>query len=457
MPDRHAVIWTRGPAGPLKMGSLVATDLECRFSYDAAFLAGNHSDGLALLAGPKLFGANPVVYRSSARMPLHPRLMALTPGEAPGNIQRRIYTEILAKRRPPPAPGPETEWELLLLAGHGGIGHIDVFQDDRNALAWYGRDDHRESLISQRSAVWRFIREDIEDTVPETDVASIARLLGPTPSVGGMIPKLLVAIPDRPDWAGRFAPPGTREHKGERFVDVILKIEPAIYTGVLALEALCYDIHRELDFDVPRTWRAELDGMQLLAIERFDRTADGLPLPMESFLSVMASGSRDVQGSTDTDMRSVAAMLSKLATVVNLDPKRAQLEVYRRFCVAFLTGNGDMHLENLAFLGGPDNVGIAPVYDPAPMRAWPRHNLRSAIPIVFDDAISVGENLLELGTAFGLRRSEAVDLFAELLTATESYAERVMALDTVPLAQRQQLSTVVEKERGVVGSALSAE
>ena len=450
MPDRHAVIWSRNAQGSHKMGDLVLTDQECRFSYTAEFLAQDDANGLALLANSELFGTNPVIYRSSARMPFHPRLMALTPGEAPGNIQRRIYNDILGKRKLPPMLGLDTEWELLLLAGHGGIGHIDVFRDDRAAELWYGRDVHRDSLIGQRSSVWRFIREDIEQTVPETDTASIARLLGPTPSVGGMIPKLLVAIPDRPDWSGRFAPPGTHEHKGERFTDVVLKIEPAIYSGVLALEALCYDVHRELGFDVPRIWRNELDGMPLLAVERFDRDSDAVPVPMESFLSVLASGSREVMGSTDIDMAGVAAMLTKLATVVNLDPRRAQEQVFRRFCAALLTGNGDMHLENLAFLGGPRQVHIAPVYDPAPMRAWPRHNLRSAIPIDFDAAQSIGENLLELGITFGLRRAEVLELFAHFLEGTQHYPERVMSLDEVPLERRQQLADIVRKERAVL-------
>lgn len=454
MPDRHAVIWSRGTQGSHKMGDLVLTDQECRFSYTAEFLAMDDANGLALLANPELFGTNPVIYRSSARMPFHPRLMALTPGEAPGNIQRRIYNDILAKRKMPPMPGLDTEWELLLLAGHGGIGHIDVFRDDRAAEQWYGRDVHRDSLIGQRSSVWRFIREDIEQTAPETDTASIARLLGPTPSVGGMIPKLLVAIPDRPDWSGRFAPPGTHEHKGERFTDVVLKIEPAIYSGVLALEALCYDVHRELGFDIPRIWRNELDGMPLLAVERFDRDSDAVPVPMESFLSVLASGSREVMGSTDIDMAGVAAMLTKLATVVNLDPRRAQEQVFQRFCAALLTGNGDMHLENLAFLGGPRQVRIAPVYDPAPMRAWPRHNLRSAIPIDFDAAKSVGENLLELGITFGQRRTEVLELFARFLEVTQHYPERVMALDEVPLERRQQLVDIVRKERAVLATVL---
>lgn len=450
MPDRYAVVWTQTDQGPMKMGSLLATEQECRFSYTAEFLASGNPNGLALLASPELFGQAPVIYRSSARMPLHPRLMALTPGDAPGNIQRRLYTEVLAKRSPPPARGFDTEWELLLLAGHGGIGHVDVFQDDRAAEQWYARSMSSDALIGQRSQVWRFIREDIEHSAMLTDPAQVARLLGPTPSVAGMIPKLLVAIPDRADWKGHFAAPGTRACKGEPCVDVVLKIEPALYVGVLALEALCYRVHRELGFKVPRHWQAEVDGMRLLAVERFDRDAEGLPIPMESFLSVLASGNHAVQGTGDTDMHSVAAMLSKLASVVNLDARQAQAEVYRRFCVALLTGNGDLHLENLSFLGGPDAVQVAPVYDPAPMRAWPRHNLRSAIPIEFDPAKTIASNLLDLGRAFGLKRRAAADLFVDLLERTRTYPERLRAELDVPAERCAQLCEIVERERALI-------
>ena len=450
MADRYAVVWTRSAAGPVKMGNLVATERECRFSYTPEFLHRRPAPGLALLAAPDLFGDQPVVYRSSARMPLHPRLMSLIPADSPGNLQRRIHTELLARRQPPPAPGFETEWELLLLTGHGGIGHVDVFRDDREAEHWYANPVHPQSVVGRRSAVWRFVREEIEQSGHAVPADTVSELLGPTPSVGGMIPKLLASIVDAPDWDGRFAAPGTAAIDGRATVEVVLKIEPAVYAGVTGLEALCLDLHRELGFEVPRYWRAEVDGMPLLAVERFDRDADGLPLPMESFLSVMAAGSRAVRGSTDTEWSAVGRMLERLATVANLDVKRARREVYRRFVLAFLTGNGDLHLENLAFVGGADGVRVAPVYDPSPMRAWPRHNLRSAVPVAFDSALSLAENFYALGAAFGLRRDAAADLWADLARRSADYPERVMELPDVPPERRRALAELVRKERALI-------
>jgi len=456
MTDRYAVIWTRTAAGPLKMGNLVATTRENRFTYTDEFLESGNAAGLSLLAGPQLFGRQPVVHQTSERMPLHPRLLALTPGEAPGNIQRRVYANLLAKRRPPPAPGFETEWEILMLAGHNGIGHLDVFRDDRDALQRYANPPPTDLLTGQRSDLWGFIRNEVRQTAIEESAAVIAELLGPTPSVGGMTPKLLAAIPDTPEWAGAFAAPGARPTDDSRYVDVVLKIESPGYEGVAALEALCLDIHSELGFEVPRYWRAEVDGMRLLAVERFDRTPEGLPVPMESFLSVMASGSRNIQGTQDTDMRSVGAMLDKLATVVNLKPRATQEQVFRRFCLAFFTGNGDLHLENLSFLGGPDDVRLAPVYDPAPMRAWSRHNLRSAIPIVFDDDLGgLGDNLAALGPAFGMTRNDAAELLLDTMEKTRDYTARVMALDDVPRERRQALVDLLEKERQVIDGSLT--
>jgi hypothetical protein len=88
------------------------------------------------------------------------------------------------------------------------------------------------------------------------------------------------------------------------------------------------------------------------------------------------------------------------------------------------------------------------------MRAWPRHNLRSAIPIDFDTTRSVGENLLELGISFGLRRANVLELFAQFLDGTQHYPERVMALDEVPLERRRQLADIVRTERATLASVL---
>lgn len=457
MADKHAVIWTNVTGSAIKMGDLVVTPEQTRFSYHEDFLAQNNPNGLSLLSSPQLFARDPVIFYAKDLLPMHPRLISLIPGNGRNNIQRRIYTRVLDKGDYDIAAGFDTNWELLLLAGHNGIGHIDIFRDDRVAEKWYESKTEHHEIIGKRSNFWHSIKQDIQDIssndpdIYDLESEDIVELLGPTPSVGGMIPKLLVAIPDKPDWNGSFAAPGTQQVQQQKYVDVLLKIEPREYRGVSALEACCLDWHKKLEFRVPRYWRTQLDGMNLLAIERFDRTNDGIPIPMESFFSVFASGDKNFQETADTDLQEIGDRITKLASVVNMDTNSIRQEIYRRFVVAFFTGNGDMHLENLSFLGGPNKVELAPVYDPAPMRAWAQHNTRSAIPINFDNDIGgILENLIAVGTAFGFSLNEAKELFHYYEQATRHYTENIMELQDVPEQRRKNLHNVLQKERSIL-------
>lgn len=447
MTDRYAVVWARTAAEPRKMGHLVATGREMRFSYVPEFLEQGKVAGLSLLLPPSLWRERPFVHQSTEILPLLPRLMALIPGRNANNIQRRLYTSLLAKRSNPPAQGFETEWELLMLTGHNGIGHIDVFPDDRAALDAYAGKDAPKKRVGSRSEFWKFLKEGTSQDF-SNETLDIMRLIGPTPSVGGQIPKLLVAIPDKDRWDGSLAEPGASEINGNRYVDVVMKIEDQQYRGLASLEALCLDVHRELGFEIPRHWRATIDDLSVLAVERFDRTSAGMPIAMESFFSVYATGQQQVRTMTDAEVEGVGLMLLKLAEIVNINPAEARLEVYRRFLMALLTGNGDLHLENLAFLGGPEKVRVAPVFDPAPMRAWDRHDLISALPFYIDEKQGLSASIARVGESFGLTRTAASDILHDLMAATKNYPEQVLALKDVPDVNRKNLASRVKSLRG---------
>ncbi|MCR4345930.1 MAG: HipA domain-containing protein [Sulfuricaulis sp.] len=448
MTDRYAAVWARTAAEPRKVGNLVATDREMRFSYAPEFLEQSGDiAGLSLLLPPLLWRDRPFVHQSTEILPLLPRLMALIPGRNTNNIQRRLYTSLLAKRLNSPAQGFETEWELLMLTGHNGIGHIDVFPNDRVALETYADKDAPKKRVGSRSEFWKFLKEGASQEFSDETI-DIMRLIGPTPSVGGQIPKLLVAIPDKNSWDGSLAEPGTRAIDGNPYVDVVMKVEDPQYRGLMALEALCLDLHRELGFEVPRHWRATIDGLSVLAVERFDRAPTGNPIAMESFFSVYATGQQQVRTMTDAEIEGVGVMLLKLAEITNIDPAAARLEVYRRFLMALLTGNGDLHLENLAFLGGPEKLRVSPVFDPTPMRAWDRHDLISALPFYIDADHGLGYSVARVGESFGLTRSSAADILHELITATKDYPERVQALKDVPDVNKKNLATRVKSLRG---------
>ena len=220
------------------------------------------------------------------------------------------------------------------------------------------------------------------------------------------------------------------------------------YNGLLDLEALCLDVHREAGFEVPAWHRYAADGLQFLAVERFDRV-DGKPVPMESLFSVIATGDHLFRETGDLLLEELGDILERLGQVAVLEKDTGEL-LYRRLLLALLTGNGDLHLDNLALLGGLSNCRLAPVYDPAPMRAWPRHNLVSAIPFDASGYVDHGAFYVELGESFGLSGERVQQCIRHAFDATASYAERVMELQRVPLQQRQQLVAIVKQERSLL-------
>lgn len=334
------------------------------------------------------------------------------------------------------------------MGGHGGIGHIDVFANDLEAESWYQRDtrirasDLDDTGASDRSDLWRMLKHTVMDENLDFDPLIVEQTLGPTPSVGGMIPKLLVAI-NSVGADSRFYPPGT---PGK--VDVVLKVEPPEYPGLLDLEALCLDLHRQAGFTVPVYHRFDNQALHFLAVERFDRDGQG-PLPMESLFSVIATGDHHFRETGDILLEELGDIMQRLGEVVSLAPDTTE-QLYRRILLSLLTGNGDLHLDNLALLGGIDDCRLAPVYDPSPMRAWPRHNLVSAIPFDPADFSDHGAFFVALGKRYGLSSRLTRQCVEDALEATDGYAAQVMALERVPLQQRQQLASIVEKERKLV-------
>ncbi len=451
--ELHAVIWTRVSGVPQKMGNLVLGMEQTSFTYTSAYLDSG-LPGFCLLGDASIWGRETVYYPVSERIPVFPRLLSLIPGSNPRNLQRRHYLDLLREKLGhEPAPGMETEWQLLLLGGHGGIGHIDVFADDLVADRWYQAQQQPPRNASEagsqvrqsRSQLWRMLKHNVLDENTEFDPRLIEQALGPTPSVGGMIPKLLVSVDiaeQAEDTTGPpvFYPPGT---PGKQ--DVVLKIEPPEYRGLLDLEALCLGVHRQAGFCVPDWRRYDDDELHFLAVARFDR-ADHGPLPMESLFSVIATGNHRFRETGDLLLHELGGLIQRLDQVLSLQPDTA-VQLYNRFLMALLTGNGDLHLDNLALLGGVEDCRLAPVYDPAPMRAWPRHDLVSAIPFDAADYPDHAAAFVALGKSFGLSRTQLRQSLAHCLDATEGYVEQLMQLERVPLKQRTQLAGIVGRER----------
>ena len=448
--DRRAVVWTRLGTNPLRMGQLYLTDSECRFTYDADYLATG-LPGLGAIYTPEVYANNTIVRERTEFFDFLPPIQSLIPPHSKHNFQRRLVLEHLASNGITPATGLEADWEILKMSGHGGIGHLDVFESDKKATDWYAaparpelHDVSQESDISLKGYLTWF----------DQDAKSLMQVVGPTPSVGGAIPKLLVSIPES-GWDGRIGLPTRFGAQG--LVDVVLKFEqPTVYPGLTELEALALDVHREAGFSVPRYWVVDFNGVPALAVERFDRDSNKNPLFTESLYSVLASGDARITHSYSYSYDKVGRAIDRSPINFVSDHAAAKRHLLARLMLALLTGNGDLHLANLSIVGRAGTLEFSPVYDPTPMRAYSIHNMLSVMPFgrygeihaETGTGVHLAEALRNLAKNLGIPPAALVEMTGKALQATEHYSERLRALPSLPEANKENLVKIVEKVRG---------
>jgi serine/threonine-protein kinase HipA len=432
------------------MGQLYLTGRECRFTYDPDYSATG-LPGVGAIYTPEVFADDTIVRTRTEAFDFLPPIQSLIPPHSERNFQRRLVLEYLARNGVSPAAGVETDWEILKVSGHGGIGHLDVFESDEKAIDWYAapglpelHDVTQESDFSLKDYLTWF----------DQDAETLMQVIGPTPSVGGAIPKLLVSIPET-GWDGRIALPARFGVQG--LIDIVLKFEqPTVYPGLVELEALALEVHREAGFTVPRHWVVEFNGVPALAVERFDRDSYKNPLFTESLYSVLASGDARVTHNHSYSYDEVGTAIDRSPIDFVSDRTTAKRHLLARMLMSLLTGNGDLHLENLSIVGMEGALEFSPVYDPTPMRAYSIHNMLSVMPFghygEMDDAsgstTGLAEALRNLAKNLGIPPAMLEEMIGKALKVTEDYSERLRALASLPEANKENLVAIVEKVRG---------
>ena len=451
--DREAVVWTRLGGQPRRMGRLYVTDRECRFTYDDDFL-DTGLPGLGIVYAPEFFGKTTIVRARSELFDLLPPLQSLIPPRNEDNFQRNLSLKSLAAKGVTGLVGFDADWEILKVAGHGGIGHLDLFENDDKAQAWYA--DPPPVELHEISDELGFSLKEFMAWY-EDDLDVLIQAVGPTPSVGGAIPKLLMSIPSS-GWDGRIGLPTRQKTFG--VTDVVLKFEQTTrYPGIIELEALAMDMHREAGFEVPRCWPCFFKDMPALAVERFDRDADNMPLFTETLYSIIASGA-PVEGNYGYRYDLIAQAIDVSAVTIASDAQAAKQHLFRRFLVATLTGNGDLHLENMSIMQVDGLRRFTPVYDPAPMRAYSQHDLLSVMPFGdygempdgASEPVQFADAVARFAKTCGLTRTQAQDTANELLAVTAGYEVRVNALATVPEENKARLIRRVRDVREKLSS-----
>lgn len=108
-----------------------------------------------------------------------------------------------------------------------------------------------------------------------------------------------------------------------------------------------------------------LHGEHALAVERFDRTADGRRVHIEDMAQILGAvgDQKYFKGNSETILR----MIQRFST----DWRGDVLEAVRRLVVDVLLGNGDNHLKNWSFVfPAPGEIRLSPAYDIVPTVLW---------------------------------------------------------------------------------------
>ncbi|HEY9200647.1 MAG TPA: HipA domain-containing protein [Gammaproteobacteria bacterium] len=452
MKDRIAVVWTRLGPQPSKMGTLTVTEREARFTYEPAY-SQSGLRGLGLVYPADRFDST-IIRPRSEYFDLFPPLQALIPPRAERNFQRALLLQYLNSIHVSPAPGFATDWEMLTHAGHGAIGHLDVFSDDQAALQWYASPS-KKGLVELDGKFGFSLKEFM--TWFDGDAEALIELLGPTPSVGGAIPKIPLSI-SRSGWDGRIGLPTRYGDSGR--TDIILKLENNHqYPGITELEALALQLHQQAGFEVPRFWPVEVNGLRALAIERFDRNHNGGTVFMESIYSILASGSKHISHHYSARYDHIAQALDNPRLQIVSQRKAAKQHLLERLIMAMLTGNGDLHLENLAIIERNGELQFSPVYDPTPMRAYRLHDMLFPPGMSFGNYGEMPDNrtgeqpedfkqaMQRFIKNLGISRNDYLNSLERLLKASADYPQQIQALNTLPTDNKNQLIAIHQKTR----------
>ena len=88
------------------------------------------------------FGKTTISRERKKSFDLFPPVQSLIPPRQADNFQRNLALKYLRTKQNLRFSGldvasSDTDWEILKVSGHGGIGHLDVFEDDAIAENWY--------------------------------------------------------------------------------------------------------------------------------------------------------------------------------------------------------------------------------------------------------------------------------------------------------------------------------
>jgi serine/threonine-protein kinase HipA len=227
-----------------------------------------------------------------------------------------------------------------------------------------------------------------------------------------------------------FAPAGSTH---------ILKPEPNEYPDLPAMENLCMAMAAVAGLAVePHGLFPMSDGGLCYVIRRFDRTGHGGRIQSETMFQLLGSTDK-YEGS----LEAVGKAIRVHAENVGLDA----VEFFERVLFCFLTGNGDMHMKNWAFIIEGKKVRLAPCYDFVCSKAYVKGEEDSAL------AINARKNRLKrsdfdsFGASLKIAPKTAANSFEKMRSSYEKLRRMAERSELSPL-MRQEIEGVMAERFG---------
>ena len=184
--------------------------------------------------------------------------------------------------------------------------------------------------------------------------------------------KLIEELPYKPYMGNRISLAGAQEKtavcviEGEIAIpdtDIptthIIKTALPKYSQSIQNEYICMKTAQKIGIDVPEVEIKNIDGLEFLLVERFDREFQNGKLKrilQEDFAQSLGVQSRDKY---DVTFKDCLWVLNQTTT-----PARVKLEFVKRVVFNYLIGNADAHAKNFSIsVLAPNVIDLTPAYD----------------------------------------------------------------------------------------------
>lgn len=236
----------------------------------------------------------------------------------------------------------------------------------------------------------------IQDIEASEETERLKKYLEYGPSMGGARPKAALL------WNGK-------PHLAKFSLALDSRNEPLFEFATMTLAQKC-------GLRVPSVERTEAAGRTIYLIERFDRKANGSPIPFISGLTI--TGSHESDYSTWSYHALIDAIV-KYSSHIERDLR----ELFQRMVFNILVYNNDDHLRNFGFLSsGRDRWDLSPLYDVVPANVNTQH-YTLAMAIGVDGKKASITNAVSQCERFRIEPEEARTIIGKMQEVASSWRE----------------------------------